>query len=427
LRILVLSINYWPDETGIAAFNIWRCEYLASRGHQVTICTGPPYYPAWRVPTGYRGKLVQRQVRNGVTILRSWMFVPQILNTKKRILHEASFLASSFARALASQRPELIFAVSPPLGLALTATILGRLWRVPFVFDVEDLQPDAAVELGMMKGGTMLRALYRLERMAYQRAALISTLTEGMRQRIVEKGIDPSKVALFPPRADSSLYTLRERCDGSAFRQRYGLQGKLIVSHSGNMGVKQGLEVILEAAAKSRQRQDVQYLFVGDGAMRPQLEARARALALNNVRFLPLLEADEFQEMLAATDIALVTQQRIVSNIVFPSKTVTLFCAGCPVLASVNSGSEVARAVAASGAGQVLEPENADALWSAIDRLSQNQLLLESMSTRARQFAFQAWDERRTLPRMEEQFVECVQRWRNPQPERAKAATTNQS
>ena len=109
MRILVLSINYWPDETGIAAFNIWRCEYLAARGHQVTICTGPPYYPEWRVPQPYRGKLFQREQRNGVTILRSWMYVPQVVNSKKRILHEASYLASSFARALCrpAARPHL--------------------------------------------------------------------------------------------------------------------------------------------------------------------------------------------------------------------------------------------------------------------------------------------------------------------------------
>jgi len=417
LRILVLSINYWPDITGIAAFNTWRCEYLASQGHQVTICTGPPYYPEWRVPAAYRGKLMQREERNGVTVLRSWMFVPQALNTKKRILHEASFLASSFARALASSRPDLIFAVSPPLGLALTATALSRLWHIPFVFDVEDLQPDAAVELGMMKGQTVIRALYRLERLAYEGAALVGTLTEGMRQRIVEKGIDPAKVVLFPPRADSSLYTLRERTDGSAFRQRYGLEGKLLVSHSGNMGVKQGLEVILEAAERSRERPDLQYFFVGDGTMRPQLEEQAQARRLNNVRFLPVLEADLFQEMLAATDIAVITQQRVVSNIVFPSKIVTLLCAGCPVIASVNSESEVARVVLRSGAGLVVEPENAEALLRAVDQLSLSKALRARMSTQGKQFAFDSWDERRTLPRMEEYLTQCVQR--RPIPGRA--------
>jgi colanic acid biosynthesis glycosyl transferase WcaI len=427
LRILVLSINYWPDETGIAAVNIWRCEYLASRGHQVTICTGPPYYPEWRVPEPYRGKLWQREERNGVTILRSWMFVPQVVNSKKRILHEASFLASSFARALASRRPDLIFAVSPPLGLALTASTLSRLWRVPFVFDVEDLQPDAAVELGMMKGQSLIRALYRVERLAYERASLVSTITEGMRQRILEKGIDqkggngkgtagkridPAKVVLFPSRSDSSLCTLRDRIDGADFRQRHGLQDKLIVSHSGNMGVKQGLEVILEAAARSCQRPDIHYLFIGDGAMRPHLEEQARARSLNNVLFLPLLEAGDFRQMLAATGIALITQQRIVSNIVFPSKTVTLLSAGCPIVASVNSGSEVARVVLRSGAGVVVEPENAEALFHAIDQLSRNPETLARMSQQARHFASETWDERRTLPRMEEQLTQCVERWR---------------
>jgi len=410
LRILVLSINYWPDETGIAAFNTWRCEYLASRGHQVTICTGPPYYPEWRVPAQYRGKLIQREVRNGVTILRSWMFVPQTLNTRSRILHEASFLASSFVRALATEKPEIIFAVSPPLGLGLAASTLGRIWGVPYIFDVEDLQPDAAVELGMMTRGAITDFLYKVEWKAYVGATLISTLTEGMRQRIVEKGIDPSKIVLFPPRTDASLYALRDRTDGSAFREKHGLQGKLVVSHSGNMGVKQGLEVILHAAEKSRERVDIQYLFIGDGAMRVQLEAEAHARKLPNVRFLPVLPKYEFHEMLAATDIALITQQRVVSNVVFPSKTVTLLSAGCPVIASVNSGSEVARAVLRSGAGMVVEAENADAVWNAILELSKSRESLARMSRQARQFALDSWDERRTLPLMEQQIAECVKR-----------------
>jgi len=408
LRILVLSINYWPDETGIAAFNTWRCEYLAAQGHDVTICTGPPYYPKWRVPDGYRRKLVQREVRNGVTILRSWMFVPRVLNTKKRILHEASFLASSFMRALATKKPDVIFAVSPPLGLGLTASALSRLWRVPYIFDVEDLQPDAAVELGMMKKGAVIDLLYRIELHSYMHAALVTTLTEGMRQRIVEKGIDAAKVVLFPARADSSLYTLRERTDGAAFREQFGLLGKFIVSHSGNMGVKQGLEVILEAAAKSREREDIVYLFVGDGAMRPQLEAQAQGLGLRNVRFLPILENELFGEMLAATDLALITQQRVVSDIVFPSKTVTLLSAGCPVIASVNAQSEVAEAVRRSGAGMVLEPEDADVMLAAIQELAGNPQALSRMSHAGRRYAIETWDEHRTLPLMEQHFLECV-------------------
>jgi colanic acid biosynthesis glycosyl transferase WcaI len=133
---------------------------------------------------------------------------------------------------------------------------------------------------------------------------------------------------------------------------------------------------------------------------------------LKNVRFLPLLGTDEFLEMLAATDIALITQQRVVSNIVFPSKTVTLLCAGCPVIASVNSGSEVARAVRRSGAGPVVEPEDADAILSAILELSRSPESLARMSVQARRFAIESWDEKRTLPRMEKHLLDCVKRWR---------------
>jgi colanic acid biosynthesis glycosyl transferase WcaI len=419
VRILMLSINYWPDESGIAAFNTRRCEYLASRGHQVTICTGPPYYPEWRVPEAYRAvpwqpEAWQTEKRNGVTILRSWMYVPEEVTTKRRMLHEASFLAGSLLRVLGTRRPELIVAVSPPLGLALTASLLARLWRVPYVFDVEDLQPDAARELGMMADGALIRMLYRVERLGYRKAALVSTLTEGMRQRIVAKGIDPDKVVLFPPRADSSLFEVRRSSDADGFRRRYKLEGKRIVSHSGNMGVKQGLEVILGAAEHTRERRpEIHYLFVGDGAMRARLEQQARARELPNVLFLPLLERNEFHRMLAATDIALVTQQRVVSNILFPSKTVTLLCAGCPVIASVNGESEVARAVLDSGAGEVVEPENAAALAEAIERLSLSPETLSGMSARAQRFAHHHWDEQRTLPRIEEELLRCVERWRD--------------
>jgi len=145
--------------------------------------------------------------------------------------------------------------------------------------------------------------------------------------------------------------------------------------------------------------------------MRAQLEIAARARNLGNVLFLPLLESDEFAAMLAATDIALITQQRVVSDIVFPSKTVTLLSAGCPVIAAVNSGSEVARAVLRSGAGLVVEPENGELLWGAINDLAASPQTLARMSRQATQFAIESWDERRTLPLMESHFADCARQW----------------
>ena len=126
MRILFLGINYWPEETGIAVFNTGRCEYLAAHGHQVIMCTGFPYYPQWRVATPYRGRLFAREVRNDVTLLRSYLYVPRRVTSAKRILHEASFVASSCLGAFTVQRPELLVTVSPPLGLALSHSVLVR-------------------------------------------------------------------------------------------------------------------------------------------------------------------------------------------------------------------------------------------------------------------------------------------------------------
>ena len=128
MRILHLGINYWPDETGIAPFVTGRCEYLAACGHEVTACAGPPYYPQWRVPDEYRRRLFSSERRNGVTILRSWMYVPRRLTSMKRILHEGTFVCSSFIRALGRTRPDLLFVNAPPLGLGASAIALSRLW-----------------------------------------------------------------------------------------------------------------------------------------------------------------------------------------------------------------------------------------------------------------------------------------------------------
>src|SRR6185369_2320703 len=172
MRILVLSINYWPEETGIAPVVTSRCEYLASRGHEVTVCTTMPYYPQWRVNERYRGWFWRRETRKGVEILRSWAWIPSRLSALKRILFEASFLAGNLIRTISAQKPDLLFVVSPPLGLALTAKLLRRVWRISYVYDVMDLQPDAAVELGMLRSGALLRGLYRLEKSAYEMPAL---------------------------------------------------------------------------------------------------------------------------------------------------------------------------------------------------------------------------------------------------------------
>ena len=186
MRIHIIGINYWPEATGIAPFTTGRAEYLAANGHQVTMCTAPPYYPEWRVNSSYRSYGFTRERRAGVTILRCPLYVPSKVTTLRRIVHEATFILTTLTRSLLCRRPDLLLIVSPPIGLGVAAWFLGRVWwRVPVVLDIEDLQPDTALNLGMMKQGLLIRLLYGLERFAYRQASLISTLTDAMRTRIV--------------------------------------------------------------------------------------------------------------------------------------------------------------------------------------------------------------------------------------------------
>jgi colanic acid biosynthesis glycosyl transferase WcaI len=405
MRIAMLGINYWPEETGIAVFSTGRCEYLAERGHTVTMLTGLPYYPRWRVDPAYRGRLFPRERRNGVDIARSYLYVPRRVTTLRRMIHEASFVASSCLRALAGARPDLLITVSPPLGLALSSVLLQRRWGIPYVFHVPDLQPDAAVDLGMLPSGPLVRALYAVERLAYRRAALVTTLTHAMQRRIIDKGIPPERVTLSPDWADPGLFALPVEGGGAAARRALGLEGRFIVLHAGNMGVKQGLDVVLDAALRTRDRADVVYLLVGDGAARPALEKRAAAMALPNLRFLPLQPDDAFRDLLAAADLTLVTQQKVVADIVFPSKVLTLLAAAKPVVASLNDSSEVARVVVESGAGLVTPAEDGAALAEAVRGICDDPASRRGMAEAGRAYARDHWDRGRTLADLEQALL----------------------
>lgn len=401
MKVLILSINYWPEVTGIGAFTTYRAEYLAAVGHDVEVCTTFPYYPEWKVPPEYAGKFVLRERRNGVKVSRSYAYIPNFATSLKRVLHEASFIASSTISAFFRKRPDLLLVVSPPLGLAAPAILLGRLWRIPYIFDVEDLQPDSAAELNMLPSWA-LKFLYKVERAAYRNAALVTTLTNGMRSRIIGKGVPAEKVELLEARVDDSLFNIGSK-EGDAFRERYGLQGKFLVTHSGNMGVKQGLDVIVDAALLNRSDESVHFLLVGDGAVCERIRHRVADLELHNVSFLPLLETGDFRGLLVASDVCLLTQQKSVSEIAFPSKIVTYLAAGRPVIASVNPGCEVARTVCESGAGKIVAPEDGAALLDAI--LEFRLANLCEYSQNAREYANRRWSSVRVLGHLERSLL----------------------
>jgi colanic acid biosynthesis glycosyl transferase WcaI len=404
MKVLILSINYWPEVTGIGAFTTYRAEHLAASGHEVDVCTTFPYYPEWKVPPAYAGRLAQSEERNGVKIVRSYAYIPNPVTALKRVVFEASFILFATMRAVGRRRPDVLLVVSPPLGLAVSAILLSRLWHIPYVFDVEDLQPDAAADLGMLPGWAV-RILYKVEAAAYRHAKLVTTLTPSMRNRIVAKGVAREKVELLEPRMDDSLADLRPE-EGATFRKKYDLGERFLVTHSGNMGVKQGLHVVLDAAALHRDDDSTLFLFVGDGADCERLQQRAVEMQLQNARFMPLLNQQDFRGLLAASGICLVTQQQSVSEIAFPSKIVTYLAAGRPIIASVNPECEVARVIRESGAGRVVNAEDPEALSFALREMREGDL--SALGENARAYASERWASVRVLGHMERSLIEAA-------------------
>jgi colanic acid biosynthesis glycosyl transferase WcaI len=404
MKILILSINYWPEVTGIGAFTTYRAEYLAAAGHEVEVCTTFPYYPSWEVAPEYAGTLVKDQTHNGVGIFRSLCYVPRVPSSVRRILHEGSFIFTSFLRALVRKRPDVIFVISPPLGLAASAILLSRLRGIPYIFDVEDLQPDSAAEHNMLPQWA-LKFLYKVEAAAYKNAALVTTLTSGMRKQIVAKGVPAEKVALIEPRMDAALAEIDAE-EGQAFRKKYGIGDEFLVVHSGNIGIKQGLDVIVDAAALNHGDKSTLFLIVGDGGDRQRIQQRAQKMGLENLRFLPLLDEIDFRGLLAASGVCLVTQRKSASEIAFPSKVVTYLAAGCALLASVNEQSEIAQTILESEAGVVVEGENPQALLDAAIKLKSANL--EQFGQNARGYAYLRWSSARVLGNLERCLLSVV-------------------
>lgn len=236
-------------------------------------------------------------------------------------------------------------------------------------------------------------------------AALVSTLNDAMANRVRSKGIAAEKIAIVAHGADPVLFGVRATTEGARFREAHRLEGKFLVVHAGNMGVKQGLEVILGAAARSREITEIIYLLVGDGAIRSALERRAIAENLDNVRFLQQLARSEFHDLLATADVSLVTQQRLVADVLFPSKVETLMAVGQPIVASLGAGSAVAEVLRRSGAGDVVEPEDPGALLDGILALRRDSQRRAVMGLRGQAFAREHWDRQRALDDMESALV----------------------
>ena len=392
MKLLLVSINFAPELTSTGKYTGELAAWLASRGHQVTAIAGLPHYPAWQVDAAYRRSGWRREQHRGVEVLRVPHSVPPPgrVTALRRILMESTFTLASLRwwlpLLLRRERFDVVIAVCPPLQNALLPGLYRLLRRVPWILHIQDFQVDAAVRLGMLRIGALGRALYWLENFCLRRASWVSTITPAMCRRAIVKGADPARVLHLPNWAD--VAHIVPRAPDPEFRRALGAgPEQLLVMYAGAMATKQGLDLVLDAAARLRGDARFRFALVGDGSDAPRLRARAVALGLDNLAFLPPQPAERLPALLSAADIHLVVQRSDAADLVMPSKLTNILAAGRPALATAARGTALWDVLEGAGAGICVPPESVDEMVGGLQRLAADAALRAAMGTRARAYA----------------------------------------
>ncbi len=384
MRILIHGINYFPELTGIGKYTGEMAEWLAALGHEVRVVTTPPYYPEWKIGEAYSGFRYAKATIDGVTVYRCPLWVPRKLSGMKRLVHHTSFALSSFPVMLAQVfwRPDVVLVVAPSFFCAPQAALVARLCGAKAWLHLQDFEIDAAFELGMLRGDGLRRVVAAFERWLMRRFDVVSTISERMLALLGSKGVAPGKAMLFPNWVDISA--IASLSGISPYKAELGLAPDAVVAlYSGNMGSKQGLELLPQVAALLVDRPDIQFVFCGDGAGKPGLVQGCGGLP--NVRFLDLQPVDRLNDLLGLADIHLLPQRAGAADLVMPSKLTGMLASGRAILATASPESQLSYVL--EGCGLVVPPESPEMMAEGLRRLADDAPLRERLGRAARLYA----------------------------------------
>lgn len=395
LRILFVVLNYAPEPIGCGKYNGELARHLALAGHDVRVVCAPPYYPWWKIQAPYSAFRYKFEVIDGVKVVRCPLYIPARLSGLKRILHLISAGLNFFPMVAWGWwfRPQVIFNVQPTLATSLVAYILANLTKAAFWLHVQDIEVAAASKLRMVPK-FVLRWAERFERRVYWRASKMSTISESMAEKLRQRG-SPEKLEIFPNWVDTNTIIPQE---SSTYRKELGISDDMFVAlYSGNMGEKQGLEIILEAARSLRKHPNILLLLAGEGSLRAELVEAAKNLP--NVRFLPLQPAERMSDFLALGDVHLVPQRAGVGDLVMPSKMTAILSAGRPSIVTAFPNDELA--LIGDQCGISILPGDVAGFANAIRYLAQEPDDCKQLGRQARQYALDNLDSVKILGQME--------------------------
>ncbi|HBH14731.1 MAG TPA: colanic acid biosynthesis glycosyltransferase WcaI [Leclercia adecarboxylata] len=388
MKILVYGINYSPELTGIGKYTGEMVEWMASQGHEVRVITAPPYYPEWQVGRHYSSWRYRRE-EGAATVWRCPLYVPKQPSTLKRLIHLGSFALSSFFPLMAQRRwkPDRIIGVVPTLFCTPGMRLLGKLSGARTLLHIQDYEVDAMLGLGMAgkgKGGKVARLASAFERSGLHNVDYVSTISRSMMNKAQEKGLAAEKVIFFPNWSEVARFRDVTDEDALALRQQLALpRDKNIILYSGNIGEKQGLENVIDAAAALSDK-PWQFVIVGQGGGKARLEKMARERGLQNIQFFPLQSYDALPALLKMADCHLVVQKRGAADAVLPSKLTNILAVGGNAVITAEAHTELGQlCTSLPGIAVCVEPESVPALVAGIEQA----LTMPKENTVARDYA----------------------------------------
>ncbi len=389
-HILFIS-PYYPPESGAAPACVGEtCIRLVKLGHQVTVLTTLPNYPTGIVLPEYRGRLLQKEVRDGVQIVRVWSYIRPSKSFWSRILWYISFaMLAPLLGGKAVGHPDIILVQSPPLFDAITVRLLSWWKRCPFIFMVSDLWPEAAIQLGVLRNRLMIRFSEWLEWSTYQRAALVWVVTEWIRDRLIQRWLAPERILMLTNGVDTTKFRPLSKVQA---RAKLGWDDQFTALFVGTHGVTNGIVTILDAAEHLKDYSRIRFVLVGEGADKAYLVNQAQKRGLTNITFMDPVPHSLVPTLIAASDVCLVHVRKApVTEGVLPIKMLEAMACGRPVVLAVDGE---ARRVAEQEAGAAIyvEPENATELASAILHLYEHPELVSVLGPKGRAYAEARFD-----------------------------------
>jgi colanic acid biosynthesis glycosyl transferase WcaI len=370
-HILFVSYFFAPDGLSTAVLMSELAQDLEAQGHRVTVLTTTPHYnyepeAAARQPLHRRwGRWLQESELNGIRVLHVQV-APKGSRIWRRALDYVRYHAlGTLAGLILVDRPDVIFAPSPPLTIGLHAWLLSVLRRVPFVYNVQEVYPDVAVKLGVLRNRTLIWLMERVERFVYSRAARVSVISEWFRRALRSKGVPADRLCVIHNFVDTTFVQPGARTN--PFSANHHLEGTFNVLYAGNIGLTQGFGTILAAAEKLAHVPDLRFVIVGGGARRDWVVDTIRARRMPNVVLLPYQPRSMVPHIYAGSDVCLVPLKGGMAQDTFPSKVYTIMAAGRGVIASADADSELAWVVRQAECGWVVPPDDARALSETIE------------------------------------------------------------